>query len=70
MKPRRIAFGILALMGVLTVINAVLGNIVADLLRDKLGDHAWLIVVPFIIIAALLLGFELRDRLQAPLQDR
>ena len=70
MKPRRTALALLGLMGVLAIINAVLGNIVASLLQGVLGDHTWVVVVPFIAIAALLLGFELRGQLQARSDDR
>jgi hypothetical protein len=70
MNPRRTALAILVLIGVLAIIEAILGDIVASLLQNQLGDHAWLIVVPFIMIAAVLLGFGLRDQVHALLQDR
>ena len=70
MKPRHMPRVLLGLIGVLAILNAVLGNIVASLLQGILGDHTWVVVVPFIAIAALLLGFELRGQLQARPDDR
>ena len=70
MKPRPIALAILALIGMLLFISDVLGNIVSSLLQDQLENYAGLIVIPYIIIVAVLVGFELRDRLPALLQDR
>jgi eukaryotic-like serine/threonine-protein kinase len=70
MKSEHMALAVLAFIGVLAIIEAVLGNIVASLLQGILGDHAWLIVVPFIVIAAVLLAFKLGNRSQARRQDR
>jgi hypothetical protein len=70
MKSRRIALAILVLVGVLPFISDVLGNIVANLLQERLKDYAWLILVPYCVIVGVLIGLELRDRLQAPRLDR
>ena len=70
MKPGRAAIGILTLIAMLTLINAILGNIVANVLQEWLGPNARLVVFPFLLIAAILVGFELRDRLQGSAEER
>jgi hypothetical protein len=78
MQPRRPALAILVFIGVLATMSALLGNIVASLaqtaLQNRLGEQAWIawvaIVVLFVTITAVLLGFELRDRLPAQTTDR
>jgi hypothetical protein len=69
MKRTPLAISILALSGGLSLINAILGNIVASLLQERLGVNAGLVLLPFVVIAALLLGFDVRDRLQARTAD-
>lgn len=50
-------------IGVFAIINTLMGNIVANIIQDRLGDKTGYVILPFIAITALLLGFELRDRL-------
>jgi hypothetical protein len=69
-KPRHIALAILLLIAVLPFISDVLGNIVANLLQDQLGNYAWLILGPYLVIVVVLIGLELRGWLQAPRLDR
>jgi NACHT domain len=69
MNSRRIALAILILVGLLAKISDVLTDIVANLLQDQLGAYAWLIVIPYSIIVGVLIGFEVRDQLQARRQD-
>lgn len=61
MKPGRL---VIVIFGILVVVNAVLGNIVANLLQESLGDYWRWIVVPFVIITVALLVFELREQQQ------
>jgi hypothetical protein len=60
----------LALIGVLEITTDVLGNIVASLLQDQLGNYTWLIGVLFLVIAALDLGLTVGEKWQAHRQDR
>src|SRR4029453_13730672 len=61
MAPRRI---VIVIIGILVVVNAVLGNIVANLLQESLGNYWRWVVVPFVIITFALLVFELREQQQ------
>jgi hypothetical protein len=70
MKRRHIALAFLALIGVLEITTDVLGDIVASLLQDQLGNYTWLIGVLFLVIAALGLGLTVGEKWQAHRQDR
>jgi hypothetical protein len=61
MNSRRI---ILAINSLLVTVNAVFGNIVANVLQAALGEHWKWVVVPFVIITIILLALELREDLQ------
>jgi DNA polymerase III delta prime subunit len=70
MTPRRAAIVILLLISVLGTTQNILGNIVANLLQEALGDYANWVVVPFVVITVTLLAFELRGLLQQQSERR
>lgn len=59
MRNRYIASSISLVIGMLIIIQSLLGNIVAGVWQGWLGDQAWVISIPFLLISALLLGYEL-----------
>jgi DNA polymerase III delta prime subunit len=63
MRHSRLPIISLLLFALLVLINGLLGNVIATWLEPLLKPYKWYIIALFFVVAALLIGYELRDKL-------
>ena len=66
MKRSPFVLIVLVIISVLIAVQAVLGNMVAEQLKDWLGPWADYVLPAFLTITGILIGFTVRDQLADP----